>query len=194
MTNVRFRGIEDFRDIESLNHYYEAVDLLGHPPEEVLTALRRTSRDNARTPMQWSAAPNAGFTSGTPWIPANPNYTEINAATERDDPASVLAYYRALIALRHRDPVISEGTLTMVLRDHPQIFAYVRELGERAILVLANLTGEEARYALEDVPGWERAAVVLGNLPEGAGAGAGAVDGVLAPWEAVVVERVRVRA
>ena len=85
MTNVPFDDIEDFRDIESLNHYAEAVGL-GAEPAAVLAVLRAPSRDNARTPMQWDASPNAGFTTGTPWLPVNPNHSEINAAAARADP------------------------------------------------------------------------------------------------------------
>lgn len=94
MTNALFTSIGDFRDIESLNHYAEAVDG-GADPARVLAGLRAMGRDNARTPMQWDASPHAGFTSGTPWIPVNPNHTEVNAAAAYDDPASVFHHYHA---------------------------------------------------------------------------------------------------
>ncbi len=185
MTNVPFRGIEDFRDIETLNHYAEAVDVLGAPAEEVLAALRTTSRDNARTPVQWSDAPNAGFTTGTPWIPVNPNFREVNAAAERRDPDSVFAYYRSLIDLRHHDERVSSGTLEMVLPEHPQVFAYTRTLGARQLLVLVNLTGEQAEYELPDAQVWAGATTVLSNLPDARGG----VTGTLAPWQALVLSR-----
>ncbi|WP_085368785.1 alpha-glucosidase [Leifsonia sp. NCR5] len=185
MTNVPFRGIEDFRDIETLNHYAEAVDVLGAPAEEVLAALRTTSRDNARTPVQWSDAPNAGFTTGTPWIPVNPNFREVNAAAERRDPDSVFAYYRSLIDLRHHDERVSSGTLEMVLPEHPQVFAYTRTLGQRQLLVLVNLTGEQADYELPDAQVWAGATTVLSNLPDARGG----VTGTLAPWQALVLSR-----
>lgn len=185
MTNVPFRGIEDFRDIETLNHYAEAVDVLGAPAEEVLAALRTTSRDNARTPVQWSDAPNAGFTTGTPWIPVNPNFREVNAAAERRDPDSVFAYYRSLIDLRHHDERVSSGTLEMVLPEHPQVFAYTRTLGRRQLLVLVNLTGEQADYELPDAQAWAGATTVLSNLPDARGG----VTGTLAPWQALVLSR-----
>ncbi|QIZ97545.1 alpha-glucosidase [Leifsonia sp. PS1209] len=185
MTNVPFRGIEDFRDIETLNHYAEAVDVLGAPAEEVLAALRTTSRDNARTPVQWSDAPNAGFTTGTPWIPVNPNFREVNAAAERRDPDSVFAYYRSLIDLRHHDERVSSGTLEMVLPEHPQVFAYTRTLGARQLLVLVNLTGEQADYELPDAEAWAGAPTVLSNLPDARGG----VTGTLAPWQALVLSR-----
>ena len=116
MTNAPFASIEDFRDIESRNHYAERV-AAGDPPEDVLAALRPMSRDNARTPMQWDASPNAGFTSGTPWIGVNPNHAEINAEAERANPESVFHHYRRLIELRHTLPVIADGDFTMLLED-----------------------------------------------------------------------------
>ncbi|MEV8213885.1 alpha-glucosidase [Leifsonia sp. NPDC077715] len=184
MTNVPFASIDDFRDIESLNHYAEAVDILGAPAEVVLAALRRTSRDNARTPMQWTAGPNAGFTTGTPWIAANPNAGEINAEAEVADPDSVFAHYRALIDLRHRSGVVAQGDYTLVLAEHPQIFAYTRALGDASLLVLANLTGDEATFDPAELPGWSAAQPVLSNLE-----GSAAARGVLRPWEAVVLSR-----
>ena len=104
MTNVPFDDISALRDIESLNHYAAAVNLLGHDPAAVLDALRAMGRDNARTPMQWSAEPGAGFTAGTPWIGVNPNHETVNAAAQVDDPGSIFAHYRRLIALRHPTP------------------------------------------------------------------------------------------
>ncbi|WP_426518613.1 glycoside hydrolase family 13 protein [Diaminobutyricibacter sp. McL0618] len=185
MTNVPFEGIHDFRDIESLNHYAEAVGVLGARADDVLAALRTTGRDNARTPVQWSDARHAGFTSGSPWIAANPNYTEINAAAEHEDENSVFAYYRALIALRHQDRVVSHGTLEMVLFEHPVVFAYTRTLDERQLLVLVNLSGEAAEYDVDEITGWEDAELVLGNIPDAVPA----ADGRLAPWQAQVFAR-----
>jgi oligo-1,6-glucosidase len=185
MTNVPFQGIEDFRDIESLNYYAEAVDVRGAAPADVLAALRRTSRDNARTPVQWTSGPNAGFTTASPWIAPNPNYPQINAADQRDDPDSVFAYYRALIGLRHREPVVADGTFELVLREHPQIFAYTRTLGDRRLLVLVNLTGEPAEYDLPGAHEWAEAELVLANLA----AAEAALPTSLAPYQAVVLAR-----
>ena len=185
MANVPFESIDDFRDIESLNHYAEAVDIQGQDAGTVMAALRRTSRDNARTPMQWSAAPAAGFTTGTPWIEANPDYVLVNAEAERQAPDSVFAHYRRLIDLRHRSDVVAEGDFTLVLADHPQVFAYTRERNGRRLLVLANLSGEPARYDPAELDGWEGAALVLGNLDDSAGRG---VSGSMEPWEALVFE------
>ena len=185
MTNVPFDSIDDFRDIETLNHYAEAVDLLGQPAEEVLTALRRTSRDNARTPMQWSDAPAAGFTDGTPWIDPNPNYVEVNAAAERREPNSVFSYYRALIDLRHRSEVVATGDYRLVLPDHEQIFAYTRTLGDASLLVLGNLSGQVARFDPAELADWAGAELALSNRTDGGRP----ADGELQPWEAAVFTR-----
>ncbi|MET3566849.1 oligo-1,6-glucosidase [Leifsonia sp. 563] len=192
MTNVPFSSIDDFRDIESLNHYAEAVDILGAPAEEVLAALRRTSRDNARTPMQWTSGPHAGFTTGTPWITVNPNAADINAEAEVADPDSVFAHYRALIDLRHRSEVVAAGDYALVLPEHPQVFAYTRSLSDRSLLVLANLSSEPATFDAAQLPAWAvgggdapAAELVLSNL----GSATEATSGSLRPWEAVVYSR-----
>jgi oligo-1,6-glucosidase len=184
MTNVPFSSIDDFRDIETLNHYAEAVDIQGQPADEVLAALRRTSRDNARTPMQWTAGTNAGFTTGTPWITVNPNAAEINAEAEVADPDSVFAHYRALIDLRHRSEVVARGSYRLVLADHPQIFAYTRTLGKASLLVLANLSGTTATFDTGVLADWGGAEVALATLgtPDLA-------SGSLRPWESVVLTR-----
>ena len=95
-------------------------------PEEMLACIRAKGRDNARTPMQWDDTPNAGFTTGTPWIRVNPNYPFIHAAAQENDPNSVLNYYRALIRLRRENPVIVYGDYRLALPEDPQIFAYER--------------------------------------------------------------------
>jgi oligo-1,6-glucosidase len=140
MTNMPFASIVDFRDIESLNHYADAVGR-GEDPEHVLAVLRAMSRDNARTPVQWDDSPHAGFTTGTPWIDVNPNYREINAAAQVDDPHSVFSHYRRLIELRHREPVVAHGDFTMLLPDDEAVYAFTRRLGRVELLVLGNFTG-----------------------------------------------------
>jgi oligo-1,6-glucosidase len=154
MTNAPWASIEDFRDIESLNHYAEAV-AAGQDPADVLDALRGRSRDNARTPMQWDASPNAGFTDGEPWLAVNPNHAEINAAAQVDDPDSVFNHYRRLIELRHTLPVVAEGDFTPLAEDHPQIYAYVRRLGDDELRVVANLSSEPAEWEGEQLGPWE---------------------------------------
>lgn len=159
MTNAPWATIDDFRDIESLNHYAEAV-AAGAQPDEVLLDLRRMSRDNARTPVQWDAGRHAGFTTGEPWLPANPNHKDINAAAQREDPGSVFHHYRRLIALRHALPVIADGDFRMLLENDERVFAYVRTLGGDALLVLGNFSGDAV---VVDLPGWDDAQVVIGD-------------------------------
>ena len=180
MANAPWSGIEDFRDVESLNHWRDAVDG-GAEPERVLDALRAMSRDNARTPVQWDNSAHAGFTSGTPWLPVNPDADRVNAAMQRDDPGSVLAHYRRLIALRHDEPVVALGDFTMLLPEHPQVYAFLRRLDDVELLVLANLSGERVEV---DLPHrWDRAPVLLDD-----GRVSGRV-GLHDPWESRVHRR-----
>ena len=184
MTNAPFAGIQDFRDIASLNYYAERV-AVGDPPEEVLERLRPTSRDNARTPMQWDASRHAGFTSGEPWIAVNPNHAEINARAARADPDSVFHHYRRLHELRHTEPAVARGSFTMLLEEDPQVYAYTRELDGTELLVLANVSGEPAAPAIPDAAGWAGAEVLVPNVAEPASA----PELRLAPWEALVLRR-----
>jgi oligo-1,6-glucosidase len=182
MANYPFAGIGDFRDVESLNQYETAV-AGGADPAVVLAGLRAMSRDNARTPVQWDASPSAGFTTGTPWLPVNPDHVEWNAAAQRDDPGSVLAHHRRLIALRHELPVVALGDFTMLLPDDDDLYAFRREHEEDRLLVVCNLSGRPRAIA-ELLPEVAGAELVLGNLPVDA-------PGVLAPWEARVLRPAR---
>ncbi len=179
MTNAGFGDIADYRDIESLNHYAAAA-AAGADMADVLTALRTKSRDNARTPMQWDASPQAGFTTGTPWLAVNPNHVEINAAAAVADPDSVFQHYRKLIALRHEEPAVALGDFTMLLPDDPVVYAFTRRLDDVELLVVGNFSGADAAA---EVPGWTGAELVLGNYPD---AGNGLT---LRPWEARVYRR-----
>lgn len=183
MTNTRFRGLEDFRDVESLNHFREATQVRGQEPEQVLDAMRYAGRDNARTPVQWDASAHAGFTTGEPWIPVTPNYPEINAAAQVDDPASVFSHYRELVRMRHEMPVVADGALRMHLLDDEQVFAYSRRLGDDALLVLANLSGSAATVDVAAL-GWTSGTAILTSLPDDAPPLQDVVS--LRPWEAVV--------
>ncbi|HEX2074432.1 MAG TPA: alpha-amylase family glycosyl hydrolase, partial [Geodermatophilus sp.] len=178
MANYPFRTLEDFRDIESLNHYVHAT-ALGEDPAHVLAALRRMSRDNARTPVQWDDSPNAGFTTGTPWLPVNPDHVAWNAAAQRGDPDSVFAHHRRLIALRHELPVVALGDFTMLLPEHDEVYAFTRALGGDRLLVVCNVSGHPQRLA-ELLPEAVEADLVLGNLRT-------LTPDVLAPWEARVL-------
>jgi oligo-1,6-glucosidase len=178
MANYPFAGPQDFRDVESVNHYAQAV-AVGADPATVLAALRYMSRDNARTPVQWDASSSAGFTTGTPWLPVNPDHVEWNAAAQRDDPASVLAHYRRLIALRHELPVAALGDFTMLLPDHEAVYAFTRATADDRLLVVCNVSSSVQPLG-ELLPEAVPAELVLGNLPAGDPA-------VLRPWEARVL-------
>jgi oligo-1,6-glucosidase len=153
MTNVAFASIADYRDIETRNMYRELVDEKHIDPPAVMAMIHARSRDNARTPMQWDASPQGGFTSGTPWIGANPNYVSINVAAARADPESIYAYYQRLIRLRRAHPVIVYGSYDLLLESHEQIYAFTRTLDDARLLVILNFSREPAVFALpSDVP------------------------------------------
>ena len=141
MTNVRY-PLEEYRDIETLG-MYRKYKALGWPEEKILRSIHARSRDNARTPMQWSGAENAGFTTGTPWLKVNPNYKTINADNQLSDPDSVFSYYQRLIRLRKGHPVFREGTFRLVLADHEDIFAYTRTTAAARLLVVCNFRGAD---------------------------------------------------
>lgn len=138
MTNAYMENIADYRDIESLNAYKELTTKENIPAKTVMGYIKAVGRDNARTPMQWDASENGGFTSGTPWLQVNKNYKTINAAAQVNDPDSVFAYYKKLIALRHTNEVMVNGVYDVLIPDHPQIYAYTRTLGDKKLLVLCN--------------------------------------------------------
>ena len=183
MTNVAFESIEDYRDVESLNMYREFVDERGIDPQVVLGMLHAKSRDNARTPMQWSAAANAGFTTGTPWIKVNPNYTTINAEQALADPDSIFHYYRRLIQLRKENPVIAYGTYDLILADHPQIYAFTRTWQADRLLVIFNFSRETPTLELPADLIEAEYELMIANYPIEPGSPNGAI---LRPYEARV--------
>lgn len=150
MTNVAFDSIDDYRDIQTLNKYREAVEELGIDPQFALTVVHAASRDNARTPMQWDDGPQAGFTAGRPWIKVNPNYRAINVKQALADPGSIFYYYRELIRLRRENPIMVYGTYDLLLADHPQIYAFTRTLGDDRLLVICNFSAEAPVFELPD--------------------------------------------
>ena len=171
----RFTRLDQYRDIESVSWATQALDA-GVPESEVLRALATKSRDNARTPMQWEASDHAGFTTGTPWLPANPNHVEINVEAARSDPDSVFHHYRRLIALRHNLPVVVHGDYHLLLPDDEQVFGYVRTLDDARLTVVANLSGEPAAVDLSLA-----GEVLLSTHARTA------ATGTFEPWESVVV-------
>ena len=184
MTNHPFGGIDEFRDIESLNHYTQAVTL-GADPERVLESLRSRGRDNARTPVQWDDSPHAGFTTGDPWLPVDPDHAEVNAAAAIADEHSVFHHYRRLIELRHTVPVVAHGDFTMLLPDDEVVYAFTRALDDDELLVVANFSGERVQPDL-DLVDWADAEVLLDNVEP---TGADGWSGRLEPWQALVLRR-----
>jgi oligo-1,6-glucosidase len=177
MRNAPFTSIDEYRDIEALNAY-----AAGTGDGADLAALGRMSRDHARTPMQWDASPGAGFTTGTPWIAVNPDHVEVNAAAQVDDPGSVLAHYRRLIALRHTDPVVTDGDFALLLPDHPTVWAYLRRGADASLLVAANLSADPVPVELPLDGDWSAAVPVLATHADVRPP----TDLVLRPWESVV--------
>ncbi len=170
MTNVAFPRIDDYKDIETLNMYRVAVQERGQDSAAVLRSIWAKGRDNARTPMQWSSGPQAGFTTGTPWIQLNHNTALVNAEQAVSDPTSVFHYYRKMIALRKTEPLLVEGHTTLLLPEHPQLVAYLRTPpqgssgdGAEALLVLCNFGATPCTFELHPAVSCERAELLLGN-------------------------------
>ncbi|MFH0263666.1 alpha-glucosidase [Vibrio barjaei] len=141
MTNVKFDNLEQYKDIETLN-FYKVRTEAGVSHEEMMAALAENSRDNARTPMQWSNEANAGFSTAEPWIEVNPNYTAVNAKLDRASNESIYEYYKALIGLRREFEAVVYGDFIPLLEEHDKVFAYLRRHGEQTLLVVANFSDE----------------------------------------------------
>ena len=181
MTNFPWTSIDQINDIESLGNYRDFVSRGLMSEAEGIAVMRARSRDNARTPMQWDDGPQAGFTTGTPWLPVNPNHSFINAAEQLKRPDSVFHYYQKLIALRKELDVIVYGHYALLEPEHPALFVYTRTLGDESLLVVCNFSGEEQAYS---IPAEYRGAeILIANYPDTAPAG------TLRPWEAVVYRR-----
>ncbi|MFD2611193.1 glycoside hydrolase family 13 protein [Paenibacillus gansuensis] len=147
MTGVRFESIDDYDDIAMKNKYKEEVEK-GRDPQMVFEELLHLSRDNSRTPMQWDTSEQAGFTQGTPWIRMNPNYTSINAEQALADPDSIFYYYQNLIRLRKENEVMIYGSYEPLMEQDPEIYAYLRVLGQERWLVLLNISDQSVKFEL----------------------------------------------
>jgi oligo-1,6-glucosidase len=187
MANAQFAAIADYRDIQALNFYAEAAARGDADLPALLRAMARMSRDQGRTPVQWDASPGAGFTTGTPWIAINPDYTEVNAAAEVGVPASVFEHYRQLIALRHADRLVTDGDFELLLPDHPAIWAFLRRGPGGELLVAANFSAGAVKASLPLDSGWAAAPVILSNLPDAPLRSLPDLE--LRPWESLVWRR-----
>ena len=143
MCNAYFDQLKDYRDIESLNAYKELTETCGVSHEEMMGYLKRISRDNARTPMQWDDSANAGFTTGTPWIKVNSNYKTVNAKQQTTDPDSVFSYYKELIRLRHENDIIVYGEYKLLEPQNEELFIYTRSWNNEQLMVLCNFTEKD---------------------------------------------------
>ncbi|GAB1758312.1 alpha,alpha-phosphotrehalase [Priestia megaterium] len=151
MTNPKFSSIDEYRDVESLN-VYEIKRAQGMDETEILEILKHKSRDNSRTPVQWSDKPSAGFTKGKPWINPADNYREINVEKALDDKDSIFYFYQKLIALRKQYEIITYGNYELILGEDEQIFAYIRNGADEKLLVINNFYGSEKIFELpEDI-------------------------------------------
>ena len=164
MENVEFQSISEVDDISTLDEYQVALDA-GLTPDAALKAVNRVSRDNARTPFQWDTSANAGFTTGTPWLKVNRNYTKINLESQKNDPDSVYQYYRRLLALR-KDPAYSKtvvyGDLLPVFEDQDRVMAYYRKSADQTLLVIGNYKTQPQTLTLPS----KIKNIVLNNLPQ----------------------------
>lgn len=150
MTNYPFTSLDEFRDIESINAYHELTQKGIVEPEEMFDFISYKGRDNARTPIQWDDSEGAGFTTGTPWIPINPNYKTINAKEQTLREDSVFHYYKKLIQLRKQLPVIVYGIYELLLPDSEDLYVYTRTLDAQKLLVICNFTDQELSYSVPD--------------------------------------------
>lgn len=166
MTNVPFGDISDFRDLDSINAYRELTGQGVFTPEEMLRYLRYKSRDNARTPFQWSDEKHAGFSSGEPWIMVNPNYKKINAREQMTRENSIFCYYQKLIRLRKQYDIVVYGTYDLLLPEDPELYVYTRTLGEEQLLIVCNFYGNARMFTLPDSWELEKTELMIGNYKD----------------------------
>ncbi|MGI4733975.1 MAG: glycoside hydrolase family 13 protein [Janthinobacterium lividum] len=181
MNNIKFDNVADYRDIETLTRYQQVKNKGGDLPA-FMDDQKRRARDNARTPMQWDAAANAGFTTGTPWIKVNPNYPQVNVAVEDKNPTSILNYFRHAVATRQQHKVLVYGQYALLDEANPHIYAYTRTLGPEKVLVVLNFSPDKHDWSLP--PGLTLSGQPwLNNYPAFTAGSTLAMQ----PWQAVVL-------
>jgi oligo-1,6-glucosidase len=185
MANIRFTDIRDYRDLMTINYYNRLVKE-GGDLGEFLAGQAEISRDNGRTPMQWTADANAGFTTGVPWITINPDYRTVNVAAAEADTSSVLHYVRRLLRLRKSDPALVYGKYRLLDRENPEVYAYTRSLNGRTLMVALSFSTRGGRTALP--AGYTSGKIVMNNQATSPLRGARLV---LEPYQAVVLELTR---
>ena len=177
MINSGFEKIEDYRDVEIMNHFREA-EAAGKDTDPLLRSYMKMSRDNSRTPMQWSGSPNAGFSTAVPWIKPGVSWKDINVENDLASGRSIIKYFRMLRVLRKGNPVLVYGEFELLLPEDEELFIYRRILGTAEIIVVLNFSSRKRTLSL--LPG--RAELLLSNLDRPSG------PGRVEPWEAKVYE------
>jgi len=165
MTNVMFESIDDYRDIETRNMYREFVEEKGADPQAIMAIIHAKSRDNARTPIKWDDGEHAGFTTGTPWMKVNPNYTAINVSHDLASRNSIYYYYQKLIRLRKKNPIIVYGTYDLILEDHQDIYAFTRTLQDEHLLVILNFSRNTPIFRLPTHIAFSEKELLISNYP-----------------------------
>jgi oligo-1,6-glucosidase len=165
MTNVAFEEIHDYRDIETLNMYREAI-ASGESIKEIMNVIHERGRDNARTPVQWDDSMHAGFTSGTPWIKVNPNYREINAKQALANPESIFHYYKKLIQLRKQNEIVVYGNFQLIYEDSEKIFAYTRTLDKEKWMIVCSFSTEPAVFTFPEEVRAKEKEIIIGNYED----------------------------
>ena len=162
MTNAYFTSIDEYKDIETLNLYKERIEL-GYSHQSIMKSLSVKGRDNARTPMQWNAEKNAGFTTGEPWIAINENYKYINAEDVVNDEHSIFHYYKKLISFRKNNDIVVYGDYELILKDNSNIFSYIRKYEDKKILVVCNFYENETIFKLPENIKVNKFEVIISN-------------------------------
>ncbi len=175
--NFKWDSIDCYNDISSYGQYEFALQE-GLSEEEAMACVHRFSRDNSRTPMQWDDSPNAGFTSGTPWLPVHEGYRTENAEAEEKDPSSVLNWYRALASLRAEETVLTDGSFTELFEDDPYLYAFRRKNGDAELITIVNFSGNTVKYGLAEESDCD---VLLSSFPH--------ETGVMKPYESCVIKK-----
>ena len=183
MTNCPFNTLDNFRDLESINAFHELTEQGKMTEEDMMAAIGYKGRDNARTPMQWDDSAYAGFSTATPWIMVNPNYTKINAKDQVNREDSVFKYYQKLIKLRHESELIVYGTYDLILDDDKDIYAYIRTLGDKKLIVYCNFSENTREVELPEE--FVNKKVLISNYSD-----AKANQKItLRPYEAIVIQK-----
>ncbi|PHS02761.1 MAG: alpha-glucosidase [Leeuwenhoekiella sp.] len=181
--NPKLQEIEDFKDIAAINGYKKAQKQ-GEDMDEYMRNLRFGSRDHGRTPMQWDDSQNAGFTTGTPWLPLNPNYTTVNVQAEEENPQSVLNHFKKMTALRKNNEVLIYGEYELIQKEHKQVHAYTRSLDNQNMMVLLNFSDTEAAVGINDLHTYGDPLINNYDSFEKTGTSA-----VLKPYQAVILAK-----